>query len=243
MKKFNDNPPVDWLVNGLIGRQGITILAAEPGVGKTVLALQLSACCMEPKPFLTLPTKKGRVMWVSQDESPLDVYDKIKSMKCLSQVLEDLEYHDCDVSFQLRDSIIGLKDASVDYDLLILDSLQALDVENENAARPAARAVRVLRAIAAQNNLGILLLHHLNQNNNFFTPIEDRIRGSSAILGAVDRALVMMPGPGQQVTLQTTRKFRGRRQFDKIILDWDWTNLHLRVASFHHPGLDKGIKV
>ena len=64
-------PPV--LVEGLISRLGVTGLSADPNVGKTFLALEISRRVLLGEPlFDRIPCKRGSVLFIGQDASESD---------------------------------------------------------------------------------------------------------------------------------------------------------------------------
>jgi hypothetical protein len=61
------------LIEGLVSRYGITGLSADPGVGKTFLAIEMLRSVVTGTPFLGhFPTKRGGVLFVGQDCSILE---------------------------------------------------------------------------------------------------------------------------------------------------------------------------
>lgn len=57
---------VDWVIEGLIHRQGLAIVAAPPGIGKTQFSLNLALSIASGKPFLNWKvTKPRRVLFLS----------------------------------------------------------------------------------------------------------------------------------------------------------------------------------
>lgn len=66
--KVMDIPEVEWLVEGIAVREGITLLFGDAGVGKTSLMLQLMGCLAEGKEFLGLSTTKANTLLIEQDE-------------------------------------------------------------------------------------------------------------------------------------------------------------------------------
>ncbi|MFC2027826.1 AAA family ATPase, partial [Chloroflexota bacterium] len=52
---INNVPEPDWIVNGLVVREGLTLLYADAGVGKTTMMLFMTDCLQKGKDFLKYP--------------------------------------------------------------------------------------------------------------------------------------------------------------------------------------------
>ena len=76
--RFWDAPPIEFVVGGLLMRGCVTVVAGDPGEGKTALALQISGCMMEEKSFMGLSTYPGKVLWVQQDCSDSQMREGIE---------------------------------------------------------------------------------------------------------------------------------------------------------------------
>lgn len=61
-------PPPPMLIDGLIVRQGITGISADPGRGKTFLALEMMRCILMGLPlFDRFKTRHGSILFIGQD--------------------------------------------------------------------------------------------------------------------------------------------------------------------------------
>src|SRR5262249_33843110 len=61
-----------FLVESLIPKCSLTMLSAEPGTGKTMLAGALGLAVAEGRPFLGLKTSPASVMVIGEDSPPWD---------------------------------------------------------------------------------------------------------------------------------------------------------------------------
>lgn len=224
--RFMDCKDIVWVVDGVLAETGITLLSGDPGAGKTSLALQLAHCVMVGIPFMKQHVNKGKVLFVCQDESPEYVKDKIAHMLPMCPSLKDLEYHGEYFSPVIPQRVDSLVEASNGYQILVIDSLSAIDPGGENSVESIQDAMRTLRNIARQNRLAILLIHHLRKpKGDDFETTESRIRGSSAIAGSCDQMLQLYKQSGCRVLQTHSAKFRGDRTFNKLIMNFSDRNL------------------
>ncbi|MFC2060528.1 AAA family ATPase, partial [Chloroflexota bacterium] len=63
-------PEPKWLVEGLVVREGITLIFGAQHVGKTSLMLQLIACAHVGKKYISLNLDKFNPLLIEQDENP-----------------------------------------------------------------------------------------------------------------------------------------------------------------------------
>jgi hypothetical protein len=89
---------VGWLVEGLLALKVITELDAKLKAGKTLLILAMIKAMQEGRPFLGFPTRKVKVIYLTEERSP--------------SFIEALE-------------ITGLKESD---DLVVLSRLEAMGV-------------------------------------------------------------------------------------------------------------------
>lgn len=74
-------PAPPTLVDGLIARHGVTGLSADPGVGKTFLALELARAVVTGSDFLgKFPTREGAVLFVGQDASLMEYARQLRKV-------------------------------------------------------------------------------------------------------------------------------------------------------------------
>ncbi|MFY9233003.1 MAG: AAA family ATPase [Fimbriimonadaceae bacterium] len=72
--KLGDQPaqPQDFLIEGLLPRGYLAILAGEPKSGKSCLATGIALAVATGTPFVQMPTKQAPVLWLSLEESPAE---------------------------------------------------------------------------------------------------------------------------------------------------------------------------
>src|SRR6266571_8362816 len=77
-KQFVDmpRPNMDWIVNELIPRPGVTMLIGPPKVGKSFLALDLAFKVSRGEPFMGRATKASKVLYLQLDTSEKIMRDR-----------------------------------------------------------------------------------------------------------------------------------------------------------------------
>jgi hypothetical protein len=81
-------PPRQPIVESLIDRGEIAVLAATPGTGKTPFLTQLLSCVATGLPFLSLPTEQGGVVLVDAESQPANLF---RLMRQQWDMLGDIE--------------------------------------------------------------------------------------------------------------------------------------------------------
>lgn len=173
---------VEWIIDRLIPKQGITLLFGKGGIGKTWLALDMARCIGGGIPYLGLATVKTPVVF-ADFENPLAV------LNARTQKLGD----GSDVYFwrAYNDRLKAPKLDKDDYQLykqlpagavLIFDTLRASQGKDENASDDMALIMGRLKELRDMG-FTIILLHHTAKNS-------DRIaKGSTAIVDLADHIL------------------------------------------------------
>lgn len=186
--------PVQWDWPGWLPRGFLTILASEPGAGKSLLCLRLAACYLHgvPEPALSWPDsgpfteQRGKVVWCESEAShALNVERANRWGLDLSQILIPLanplhnfkldnpQHHAALLHLARRESVR----------LVILDSLRGLRSGGSNAV-PIGQLVLWLADFARIIGKPVLLTHHLRKRTNLDAserPSLDRLLGASAI--------------------------------------------------------------
>jgi KaiC/GvpD/RAD55 family RecA-like ATPase len=199
-----------WLIPGLLPATGCTILAGDPGIGKSTLAYDCAFSIISGQDFLgELPTKKGKVLIVCGDE-PLDqLKDKMIDRGYFGLADQWDILYDFDIS---QAEILEEKIEDLRPTFLIIDSFSSIhqsDSFDENSSQ-SQKTIRKLNRLAERYNLSILMIHHTNKNKD--QKGVHKLRGSSAIAAAA-AAVWMLSGEGDVRTF-TTPKLRNSEKIN-----------------------------
>jgi hypothetical protein len=178
-----------WHLPGRIPDAGITLFAGEPRTFKTWAALQLLLAIAAGEPFMgTEPARSGRVLYVAEEGARAKLAERlgrlagslqppagsVRIMHRLGTTLAAGEGWD-----RVRATVAAERPV-----LVVLDTLAALMVGDENSVRDMHDALRHIQALIAEYGVTVILLHHINKNGDGRPG--KRLRGSSALWGAVD---------------------------------------------------------
>lgn len=195
-------PPVSWLVEDLVARGSLTMLAGPAGVGKSFAALAIASAVAHGRPTIAgLSVTGGTVAILDAENGERTLHERAH--------LVELPRRNVRVglaeALTLRDPhALGRLEAALGPEppaLLVLDSLASLAPGlKENEADQAGPVLDRIRRLAQATGAGILLLHHTRKDG-------DSYRGGTSIPAAVDVA-AMYGRP------------RGADDRDLRVLDW-----------------------
>lgn len=177
-----DPEPVPWLVEPLIARGMLTMLAGREGQGKSMLALALGAAIGHGhgwrRPVAGLHCKQAKVLVVDAENGEREAHRRIKGLGVKPGQLIYVEADGWHLA-QGLDELARLLDEHKPG-VLVLDSFRSLwpgGDENDNAQVEA--AIRPLVNAVRARNIATLLLHHAGK-------VGGEYRGSTAIGAAVE---------------------------------------------------------
>lgn len=192
----------EWLWHGWLPKGYLTVLAGEPGIGKSLLALYLCKVAVMGEPWPdgqdnTAPVPA--VLFADCEGCQALTAERATKLGMPPQKLflpgEDglarLVLNDKSQMAQLRQAIL-----EQEYGIIVVDSLRsALGAEvDENDSRLAAILTQ-WADLARDYNIAVLLVHHFKKKPEGQTdPTLDRLRGSSTI-GALARCVIALDKP------------------------------------------------
>lgn len=194
--------PVPWLIEPLLARGHVTMLAGPAGVGKSLLAFALaSAVANGTETVAGLKVTPGTVAIVDAENGERTLHERahladLPATQVRAGIAAAFDLRQPDAASELHRALVGEPPA-----LLILDSLASLAPGlKENEADQAGPVLDRLRRLAQALDVALLLLHHTRKDG-------DSYRGGTAIPAAVDIAAVY------------TRP-RGTTDRSRRVIDW-----------------------
>lgn len=207
-------PPM--LIEGLVPRGGLVMLASDPSVGKTFVGLEAARAVSSHTPFLgRFNAWGGRVLFVEEDEPEWALCKQFVKLAgdqnraeratiehpYLPTSLEENLYFLVNRRVSL-DTVegaarLGRAAASIGSDpedrgadLIVLDTLRSMHSGDENDSTWMAFILGNLRLVQQMTGAAILLLHHHSKpTKENGGSLSYRVRGSTAIMGALDGLL------------------------------------------------------
>ena len=154
--------PPRYIVEGLIPIQSVNIAVGDSGLGKSPCAYQMAMCVATGRPFLGVPVRQGRALYIDQENGLADMLDLCQ---CLSRHIgiEELP----DGMFFLPHIAPGssLEGVVMEYrpSLVVIDSLRTFRPDAEQKNQFAALLINELRYIAKKYDAAFLLIHHVKK--------------------------------------------------------------------------------
>jgi len=188
-REVMDMPDPKYLIEGLLERESFAMLYAEPGLGKTFVALSWCYDIALGQPWLGLDVIQGPTVYVSAEG-----FGGIgKRLEALTEDHErDDPPEDCyfiDQAVDLMDmgsvneAIAAIEDLGIRPVLVVLDTwARSILGAEENSAKDTGQAVDAIDDLRRRLHTAVLVVHHTGKNGG-------TDRGSGALTGAVDTKL------------------------------------------------------
>lgn len=229
LKEYMDHnsTEIEWIVKDLIPKGGLTILAAKPKVGKTLLTFNLAISVSQGIEFLNRETMKGPVLLIQNEDPPSSIKSRFKQMGWneSSPIFINQEMFDLKNDFEKLEKYIKiLKPILVVFDPLIY----LIQIRDENDAVDIAKAFKPLRKIALDNNIGVLVVHHHRKGTG---NSEEAMRGSSAIMGAVDVAINLFKEKEQEISVAQLNVLGRMCKSEEFMIKFNDENLWWQSAG------------
>jgi hypothetical protein len=191
-----DFPPDAWLVDGLIEDIQLGMIAGEPGVQKSWLALYLALCVALGEPLFGvyyIPERRP-VVYIQEENSAKKLNRRIsRLLQWMGRDKEDIRgwftlitnqsfrIDKPEVMQRLCDDVLTPKQPA----LVIFDPMVEMHHKKENDNDEMTPLMEALRQIRNHYECVVILVHHVNKATEMENFI-NRIRGASSITGAVD---------------------------------------------------------
>lgn len=208
---------LEWIVEHLLSKGGVSLLSAVPKAGKSQIARQLMSAIATGGKFLGRATIKGEVHYYAIEEQAEVVNASFKKLGLPAD--SNLFVHVGEVFSEnrLKDLHQVLKERKPA--LIVIDTLfDVLDVESENNYKDVKKELRNLRHIARDTNTHIMCIHHSNKSTQGVTGNHRGVLGSQAIVGGVDVIILIEMNSDMRVI---TTMGRSIKKWTTRELIWD----------------------
>jgi len=207
-------PPVQWLVEGLVPESSMALFAGRQGEFKSYLSMYLAWCIATGTPFLNKKVKKGRVLYVDEENSIEEINARFEKLKNTFKELArkpkgnilgyaDLEKDVTDnmalmFSKGIKMNMMGktkLEETIKEFKpiIVIVDSLVRVMDGDENNAGDARKVFNTIKDLSKNFGCSFFFLHHMRkfaQTRTGKVTVDD-IRGSSDFTAAPSSILLM----------------------------------------------------
>jgi hypothetical protein len=236
---FQPRPPLIWYAERIVSEGDVVILYGVPGVGKSLLAGHIALCiatglpAFQPSPgidqtFLSpLTTTQAPVMWIGLDMDKRRTHDRFEFLargvgiteenaKSIPIVMFITPTGGLDLTNKLEVHKLIKRIKAHQSKVVIIDMLSCISGATDENSASMRQVMNAIREISIDAECSIILLHHQKKGDAPTNP-GDALRGSSAIAGAVDRAIQLYIK--DSYWLITDTKSRDEKG-DTIALDW-----------------------
>lgn len=234
----DSDKPIEWLLKGILPRQGVGIVYGAPKSGKSFVAFDLAArlACMLPWFNVRTPKERiGTLLLLGEGAGtirtrlaafrqatgaamPSIAWASVANLSSAAGIIEARRI--------IADAKAGMAARGIRLGLIEVDTLaSALGLEDENSAPEVTAALKALEALAVEFDVAVLGIHHAGKNG--------QDRGSSAFRAACDVMLSVDRGdvtPGQpdnhrQLSVVLNRNGEGdwstNFRLDRVVLGID----------------------
>jgi AAA domain-containing protein len=246
-----DEPEEEWLVDGLVPADGLTILGGDPKTGKTLFALDLGFAVASGGRFLDRDTAQASFLYVTEEGSPAEMRKRVKrllesrppTLPTRLAYRQGVRFDDELTWAEIRAEVDRLPKPA----LIVLDPLRELILGDENDSATINGVGRAVRSLLADfAGVTVVLLHHLSKRRDIGGNGGHRLRGSSALWGAADCTLLFIGTPPDDDTdgevVLRGKVFVEPRNAPKATLSWVWdvaTGLFVPADSAGGPLADR----
>lgn len=226
LQAMNIDPP-SFIVPGILP-EGMSLLAAKPKVGKTMLAQNIAVAVASGTPALgEIPVQQGRVIFLALEGSTNGMQRRIDLMLEGEEAPDALHFVR---EFPALDKggmnkLQEIVQCYPDTRLLIIDTFQHIrgTRRRQSAYEDDYEALLPLAKLCRDYDVSCLVIHHANkrQFGEFdvrYAP--DLVSGTTGLTGAVDNVLVMQPGGASSTTLSITAREVESKEY-RLSLDPD----------------------
>lgn len=193
------NAPVapEVLVEGLLLKKSVAVLAAAPKVGKTFLGLEFALSLACGRPFIgRYNTEKCRTAYVALEDGEESIAERLADLsgdiqpepgcfvlRCrrTGRSFDLLNRVDCN---EIIEKVKG-------FGLVVIDSLRRAHKLAEDSSQDSAAVSAAVWRICVESGATVLLIHHLVKNWDPDADVFTRIRGSGDIFADCDTAIVL----------------------------------------------------
>ncbi len=186
--------PAEWVLERMIPKVGVSILAGDGGIGKSWLALHLALCVANGTKFLgRFQITQGKVLIIDEEGSETSTRLRCENLHASTPIVNrnlDIRISEnSGINIDNDDDFEWLLKTVKEFcpSLVIIDSLIRVHNKDENSANEMQGVLRQAKRLAHECNTSILFVHHTSK------PFQGRqktsVRGSTDIRNFVDSVL------------------------------------------------------
>ena len=209
----------NYIVDGLIPRDGLTILGGAAKTGKTTLCMQLMHDIITQNTFLDKriihsEESKIKTLYITNEDSETICFSRLLQIFGEDEGIENVEIM---VSKELRyadGTLLSFVEAAAEegYNLFIIDNFRSFGVdagiEKDVSGARLTERLRWMTEMCEELNISIILIHHTRKTgqNGRSVNIADELAGGSAISSAAQSIITLSRTRKGPLLLECTSK-------------------------------------
>ena len=225
-----------YVVDNMIAN-GITILASPPKFGKSWMCMDLAISVANGTEFMGVQTEKRGVIYLALEDGDYRLQERGRKVAGDRPIPSNLYL--VKEAPVLADGLLSmlkaLADECGDVGMVIIDTLQkvrGVAGKTEGVYGYDYRELGQLHQYALQNNLAVVLVHHLNKGGDD-SDFVGRLNGSTGISGAADSIITL--SRSKRGDRETKMSITGRDIVERtLILEMDWGRYRWTILGEEH---------
>jgi hypothetical protein len=203
---FQDLPPQEWIVRGILPKPGVGIFFGPPKSLKSLLVMDMALCAASGQRWLAkldgeggFETTKTTTLWVDLENGRRRMYERLAALGRARNLGEETPLFFVSLpnpilqaaeKSQIGDLILRVK--HFDAGLIVIDHLAATLADVDENASQMAEVMGNYRILSEETGAAVVITHHPVKNiNKFGGDLADALRGHGSILANVDTALLV----------------------------------------------------
>lgn len=162
------SPRADWIVRGLIERKTVNICSGDTGAAKSIHWQDATVCLVHGDEWLGRETEKSRVLYIDEENPERIVHARLAALGMRNDDHERFRYYRrkgirVGAGPENRSYVQWLQEECDEFgpDVVVIDTaMAAIAVETLDNDSVVAIYTDVLRPLAEQHNLAVVILHH-----------------------------------------------------------------------------------
>lgn len=198
----------EWLIKNWIAKGELISIIAQPAAGKSLLALEMGIAMATNSDWRGEKVSHASNVFFIIGEGQKGFIDRVRAY----EIDHDICVDDCpfylsntsaplDTVEGLTQTIKAIEQTRTIPDVIFMDTLARCYSGDENSARDIGELVKNCNYLSAYfNNAAVILIHHSGHSD------KTRSRGSSALIGAVDKSYLLTVKDEQRILSCTKSK-------------------------------------
>lgn len=230
---YEERPPWEYVVDGLILLPSLNIVYGGPGSLKSMAMADLCLCVasgstwLEPLPgdgkgAFSVSVKKAPVLWIDFDNGRRRTDERFAALAKSRDLPSDTPIHYVSMPMPWLDAsktglIMNLAKL-VRYHkikLTLIDNLGLISGDTEENSSEMTQVMGNLRWLAEETETAVAVIHHQRKSNGLGTK-QESLRGHSSITASLDLALLIERKEGEDDITMIPTKVRGYQPFPAI---------------------------